>query len=100
MGIEKEHIEEKTAVQLPAVNMLLPRGYFAVYGAMLSHTATKYEAWLETEREFNRRYSISGDPEVLRRFVSYDSFCESFRLYRKGVRPRHVEVVIEEMPKI
>lgn len=82
------------------VNMLLPRGYFAVYGTLLCHTATKYEAWLETEKEFNRRYSFACDPEVLRRFSSYDSFCESFRLHRKGVKPGHIEVVIIEMPEI
>lgn len=82
------------------INMLLPRGYFAVYGEKLSTTATGYEAWLETEREFNRRYSFAGDPEVLRRFKTYDSFCEAFRLHRKGVRPGHIEIVIIEMPEI
>jgi hypothetical protein len=101
MGSEKEHIpDERKAVQLPEVNMILPRGYFAVYGAMLSHTETKYEAWLETEKEFNRRYSMAGDPEVLRRFSSYDSFCESFRLHRNGVKPGHVEIAIMYVPEI
>lgn len=87
-------------VEFDGVNMLLPRGYFTVYGAMLSRTATRYEAWLETEKEFNRRYSFAGDPETLRRFATFDSFCESFRLYRRGVKPRHIEVIIMEMPEI
>lgn len=95
-----ENESQNITVRLDGVNMLLPRGYFTVYGAMLSHTGNPKEAWFETEKEFNRRYSFAGDPEVLRRFKSYDSFCESFRLYRNGVKPGHIEVVILEMPEI
>lgn len=95
-----ENENQNITVTLEGVNMLLPRGYFTVYGAMLSHTGNPKEAWFETEKEFNRRYSFAGDPEVLRRFKSYDSFCESFRLYRNGVKPGHIEVVILEMPEI
>lgn len=77
--------------------MLLPREYFAVYGEKLNLTGNPKEAWWETEKEFNRRYSTTAGPEVLRRFKSYDSFCESFRLYRMGVKPGHIEIVILEV---
>lgn len=77
--------------------MLLPREYFAVYGDKLSVTSNPKEAWWETEKEFNRRYNTTAGPEVLRRFKSYESFCESYRLFRNGVRPGHIEIVILEV---
>jgi hypothetical protein len=91
---------ETITVQIEGVNMLLPRGYFTVFGAMLSHTGNPKEAWWATEMEFNRRYSLSGDPEVLRRYTTYDSFCEARRQFRQGVKHGHIEIVILEMPEI
>jgi len=80
--------------------MLLPDEYFAVYAEKLGVTTGPKEAFWETEKEFARRYSCSRPDIVLRRFKSYDSFCESFRLHRKGVKPGHIEIVILEMPEI
>lgn len=80
--------------------MLFPDEYFQVYAEKLGETSGPKEAWWETEQEFNRRYSCSRPDVVLRRFATYESFCESFRLFRKGVRPGHIEIIILEMPQI
>ena len=73
--------------------MLIQKDYFAVYGEMLQRTATPYEAWLETEKEFARRYSCSDPNLVLRRYTTYDSFHASFRRYMQGKRQKTIEVV-------
>lgn len=72
--------------------MLIQKDYFAVYGEMLQRTATPYEAWLETEKEFARRYSCSDPNLVLRRYTTYDSFDAAFRRWRKGEPQKTVEV--------
>lgn len=73
--------------------MLIQKDYFAVYGEMLQRTATPYEAWLETEKEFARRYSCSDPNLVLRRYTTYDSFHASFRRYMQGKEQKTVEIV-------
>lgn len=73
--------------------MLIQKDYFAVYGDKLQQTATPYEAWLETEKEFARRYSCSDPDLVLRRYTTYDSFHAALRRWRKGIPQVSIEIV-------
>ena len=73
--------------------MLIQKDYFAVYGEKLQQSSTPYEAWMETEREFARRYSCSDPDIVLRRYTTYDSFHGALRRWRNGGGQRTVEVV-------
>ncbi len=73
--------------------MLIQKDYFAVYGEKLQQSTTPYEAWMETEREFARRYSCSDPDIVLRRYTTYDSFHGALRRWRNGEGQRTVEVV-------
>ncbi len=74
--------------------MLLPDEYFQVYAEKLGETSGPKEAWWETEREFNRRYSCSRPDVVLRRFKTYRSFQASYNRYKKEGWPTSVEIVI------
>lgn len=79
--------------------MLLPAKYFKVYAEKLSVTSGPKEAWDETEREFNRRYSATEEGVVLRRFKNYDSFQAAYRKYRTtGMLPGHIEIHILLVP--
>lgn len=79
--------------------MLLPDEYFSVYAEKLSVTSGPKEAWWETEKEFNRRYSCSRSDVVLRRFKTYRSFQASYNRYRKEGWPGSVEIVILFVPE-
>ena len=74
--------------------MLLPDEYFQVYGEKLAEIGEPKRAWDETEKEFNRCFSSTASNVVFRRFNSYRSFQASFRQYKKGGLPGHIEVVI------
>lgn len=67
-------------------------GYFERYGELLGSSDTPYEAWLETEREFSRRYSTGG--EVLRRFTTYEAFQYAHCKYRSGHRFGYIKIHI------
>ncbi len=73
-----------------ARDLLTPASYFARYGELLSQTSTTYEAWLETEREFNRTYS-RGDV-VLRRFLNYKSFSNALTLHQSGGKVAYMKI--------
>lgn len=71
-------------------DLLTPAAYFARYGELLSQTSTTYEAWLETEKEFNRTYS-RGDV-VLRRFLNFKSFCNALTLHQSGGKVSYMKI--------
>lgn len=73
--------------------MILPDDYFKTYAENLSTTGNPKEAWWETEQEFNRRYSCTAPGVVVRRFKTYRSFQASYRQYKKGGLPGHIEIV-------
>lgn len=74
--------------------MLLPDDYFQKYGENLSHTGNPKEAWWETEREFNRTYSVPDKGVTLRRFMTYESFQAAYRRYNTTGLPGHIEIHI------
>lgn len=81
-----------TSSTVDAGALFTPGGYFAAYGRNLTVTSSPYEAWWETEKQFNRTYS-HGEL-VYRRFLNFNSFRDAFRLWQSGQRPDRIVIHI------
>lgn len=104
----KKQTRNKGAVQYPDnstttggkhVGALLTHSeYFAAYGRNLSVTSGPYEAWLETEKEFNRTFSVGEI--VFWRYINFNSFRDAFRRWQAGEQPDRVILHIRYVQKV
>ena len=72
--------------------MLAPVEYFSRYGEWLSQIPTAYEAWMQTERDFNRTYAYGTF--CFRRFLTYSAFRDALNKHLAGNTPRYIKIHI------